>query len=590
MNYLLKSILLTLLFSLTLFANSFSFDNRQDFYMADENFNEYEISFSFNKDKFLTIQDDSNILLWNLKTGLPIKDFGKVDYIYKLKKSKDNRYILIHSILDGNDSIKLVDMKEEKIDTIASKLQVEGSSYRTDISRDGKYFIFTWGDCSQKIIKVFDIEKKEVINTFSTHTPALLYVKISPKNNFIATTARENYFNLWSMEGKKLFEFKFPETKGYRRYYSLDISDDGKYILVGESIFDVEKRKFIKKFISNPNNIFVSFTEDSNKILFHKKGDANISFWDINKSKISSYFSDKEGNITNVYKVENRRYFKYQLNTFLGDKYKSKIFDSKNHKALIDINNSIQKYTFLDTKNYILWHDNKMFYLFDLKNKKKIKSFEIEKKARIANAIISKNAKYIASVSSDNTVVLIWDVEGNKLLHLIVENNNTDLPLTFNSTGDYFIIFSNDKLKIFDTKKGSLLKSIKVSDKYLSFDKLYLTYNDKYLIMKDYDNKFVWDFEKSQFRKSNSDLPQSYDMMFSQGDKKAITIVDDNQIKLYDMNHIEAPIKAFILGTKNSWVVFDYKNKKIYKDGDGKFLFKRESTFPLFKNELELIK
>ena len=251
MNYFLTLLLTILFLPLTIFANSFSFENRQDFFMVNQNSNTYDIfSFSVNKNEFLTGRDDAHILLWNIKTGLPIKDFGKISYLYPTKKSNNNHYMLIHSILDYNDSIRLLDTQKEEMYTIDSKRQVEGSSYLTDMGKDGKYFIFTEGDCKQSIIKVFDIEKKKAIKTFSTHGQDLYDIKLSPKNSFIATMARGNIFTLWTIDGKKVFQIKFPEKKEYHRYYNLEISDNENYILVGESIFDIKKKKFIKTFKS----------------------------------------------------------------------------------------------------------------------------------------------------------------------------------------------------------------------------------------------------------------------------------------------------------------------------------------------------
>lgn len=581
MNYFLKLLLIMLFLPLTIVANSISFENRQDFYMVNQNSSNYDIfSFSVQKNKFLTGRDNDHLLLWNIETGLPIKDFGKMDYVYHIKKSKDNHYILIHSILDYNDSIRVLDTQKEEIYTIDSKSQVEGSSYLTDMGRDGKYLIFTEGDCKQSIIKVFDIEQKRVIKTFSTHGQDLYDIKLSPKNSFIATMSRDDIFTLWTIKGKKIFKIKFPETKEYHRYYDLEISPDEKYILVGESIFDINKNKFIKKF--NSKFISLHFTENNNEVIFHTKRDRNITFWDINKSKISSYFSDKESKIIAVKKINNTDYFEYQIDK----KHKNKLFNAKTHQEFFEFNRSIGKYTISDIQNSIMWHDDDMLHLYDFKKQKDIKSFGIEKVVNLSSVVISKDAKYIASASSDT--IAIWDVENNKLLHLITKED-IDSPLTFNSTGEYLMIFSNAMLKIFDTKKGTLLKSIKVSDeKYLSFDELYLTFNDRYLVLKKYDDTTVWDFKKSKFIKSNFVIPTSNRRMFSHEDRYIITLVD-NRIKLYDMNDIETPIKEFVLGNKNSWVVFDYKNKKIYKEGDGKFLFKRKYISPLSKYSLELI-
>jgi len=583
MNYLLKKLLLTLLLPLGLFANSYSSAKHQDFYIAKENSNDYEIfSFTVDKNKFLTVQDDGHLLLWDLNRGLPIKDFGDFGFVYPVKKSRDNRYMLIHSVSnDYNDSLKFLDTKTEEIFTIASKSQVEGSSYRTDLSKDGKYFIFTEGDCNQNIIKVWDIEKKKLIKTFHTHTTDLFYIKISPKNNFILTIARKGYLNLWSMQGKKIFKFKLDKERGNYP----QISSDEKYLLIGKKLFDVEKRKIIKTFKANK----IYFTANKNEIIYRDKDDNNITFWDINRSKVSTNLIDKEGKIYHIKQLENRRYFEYSVDISLTNQYirKIKIFDTKEHKVFRDINNSIKQYAFLDTKDFMVFSDEKKFHLFDLKKNKNIKSFNIEKSVNISSALISQDGKYIASVI-ENTIVM-WDVEKDKLLYRIVEKNGLEFPLVFNSTGEYFIIFSDNSLKIFDTKKGSLLKTIKISNKeFHSYDKLYLTSNDKYLFLIDDRETKIWNFEKNELIKSDFMMDEYSNKMFTQKDKYVITIVD-NRIKLYDMDNMEFAMKEFILGNNGSWVVLDYKNHTVNKETNGNFIFKKIFISPLLKYELKLI-
>jgi len=583
MNYLLKKLLLTLLLPLGLFAHSYSFAKHQDFYIAKENGNDYEIfSFTVDKNKFLTQQDNGHLLLWDLNRGLPIKDFGDLGSVYSVKKSKDNRYMLIHSVSnDYNDSLKFLDTKTEEILNIASKSQIEGSSYLTDLSEDGNYFIFTEGDCNQNIIKVWDIEKKKLIKTFHTHATDLFYIKISPKNNFILTIARKGYLNLWSMQGKKIFKFKLDKERGN----DPQISSDEKYLLIGKKLFDVEKRKIIKTFKANK----IYFTANKNEIIYRDKDDNNITFWDINRSKVSTNLIDKEGKIYHLKQLENRRYFEYSVDISLTNQYisKTKIFDTKEHKVFRDINNSIKQYTFLDTKDFMVFSDEKKIHLFDLKKDKNIKSFNIEKLVHVYSTVIRQDGKYIASVI-ENTIV-IWDVEKDKLLYHIFEENGLDFPLVFNSTGEYFIIFSDNSLKIFDTKKGFLLKTIKISNKeFSSYDKLYLTSNDKYLFLIDDRETKIWNFEKNELIKSDFIMDEFSRKMFTQKDKYAITIVD-NRIKLYDMDNMEFAMKEFILGNNGSWVVLDYKNHTVNKETNGNFIFKKIFISPLLKYELKLI-
>ena len=575
----MKSIIVMILATLTLVANSISFESRQEFFIPKKHGNEYDIfSFTSQKDKFITGEWNGHLLLWSLKSGLPIKDFGEIGYIGSLKKSRDNRYLLIHSTLDYNDSVKLLDMQKEELKVLASESQVEGSSYRTDISQDGKYLIFTEGDCNQNIIKVWDIKEGKVIKTFLTHTPDLLQIQISPNNSFIATIAREGVFSLWSMKGKKLFKIKFSTKKGYRRNYTLDITSDEKYVLVGDRLFDVEKNKMIET-INPKKNANIYSTQKGNELIFCD--DNNITFWDINRSRALGHFSDNEGNITRLRRVNNgKRYFEYTtyLNTPIkkGNSVeisKNKLFDSKKKQSFFY--NGVN-YAF--NENLIAWSDvNKKIHLLERENHAEKVMIDMERAFPLSSAVISKDGNYIASLG-DNETISVWDVVQNKLLYSMKENNDTTNPnaLLFTSTGEYLIELVANKIEIYNTKKGTHLKTIIMQKEYFYCNKAYLTADDKYLIMDGLEEIAIWNFETNSFVKSDFSLSEIPRMNFSSHDRYVITINDKFGIKLYDLKQIEKPIKEFIQGDKGNWVVFDYQKKRLHSSEDS-FIFRKNA-------------
>ena len=113
--------------------------------MITKNEGESKFYFYDNNQHFVQLQENARVRFWSVADGQPIKIFEKLGYFGKVSQSADGRYLLIHSFLDNLDSLKLLDIQEERLITLDSKSQVEGSSYRTDMSQDGKYLIFTEG-------------------------------------------------------------------------------------------------------------------------------------------------------------------------------------------------------------------------------------------------------------------------------------------------------------------------------------------------------------------------------------------------------------------------------------------------------------
>ena len=546
-------------------AQEVQYKNRQDFYIHSEKSDrENHLYFYDDNKKFVRMEENGRLSLWSVNEGLPINIFEKLGYLGHISNSADNRYILIHSVLDYIDSIKLLDTKKRTLTTLESKEQIEGSSYHTDISQDGKYIIITEGDCSQRGIKVWDIEKSKFISKFPTHTKeGILSIKIVPSNSFIVSFSRENSIDTWSIEGKHLKHIQLTRNRYYRG--ELTISSDEKSILMGGNVIDIEQEKVIKVLPKRENgyNEYLFNPLDSDEIIHLVKGDKNLI-------ELLDWKNDKNIEIVD----NNLSYYEYKFSSnreslFVLDKNRLYIFDLKSKKVIQkieDIDDAFQ--TTSDNRNLLYFNKNGELILIDIESKKIINKINTGKKLKsVTQAVLSGNKKYLAINLGDGNVS-IWDINRSKPISIFIENKEgLNRLITLDSSGEHLISVDNSDIRIWNLSKGEILQTYKIENIHNIYpDDLFLTPNNRYLILFSDERTEVWDMEKHQFISTKFKVNQR---KLFYVDKYLVSIFEEEQVLLYDSKNLETPIREFTVARDNSWLVIDNEHHTLYQGGEG---------------------
>jgi WD40 repeat protein len=143
----------------------------------------------------LTGCSDSNIRLWDLKTGNLVRTFtghtsvpGGYQSIESITFSPDGKFILSGSV-DGTARLWDVNTGE----TVQTFKQ-DGTVLAVAISPDGKYGL-TGG--SDRIARLWNLQTGELVRSYIGHTDSIFGVSFSPDGKFMATSSADTTVRIW---------------------------------------------------------------------------------------------------------------------------------------------------------------------------------------------------------------------------------------------------------------------------------------------------------------------------------------------------------------------------------------------------------
>jgi WD40 repeat protein len=163
-------------------------------------------------------------------------------------------------------------------------------SYDNQIFATGNY------DCK---IRVYDYKTKKIIKTLENYDKSFLKITFSSDNKRIFGVAvdKNNRYNVeiieWNLENDEINKFNSSLIEGLFKQSIIEVSNNGRYFITGEFLFDTEKKKLIQlPFV--PGISSVSVSDDGNYIalgMYHQ-GDLATYFSLYNnviKEKIGDY-------------------------------------------------------------------------------------------------------------------------------------------------------------------------------------------------------------------------------------------------------------------------------------------------------------
>ena len=238
-------------------------------------------SVSFNAEsKILALSmldDDFAIRLFNVdrqgnEFGNEIKRLeGHVDTVFSVAFSPQKSTTLASGSRDGTIILWDVENPENKIILCTpvaralegGRIKIHGQEIESiGFSPDGSILA---AGLQNGIIKLWDVETYELIDTLSGHTDSINSVVFSPDGHILASASKDTTIRLWNMETRK----NIKKLTGHKRSVrSVAFSKDGRVLVSGSfdetiRLWNVKTGKSIGRFVQSKDSVYsVVFSPD----------------------------------------------------------------------------------------------------------------------------------------------------------------------------------------------------------------------------------------------------------------------------------------------------------------------------------------
>jgi WD40 repeat protein len=237
---------------------------------------------------------------------------------------------------------------------------------------------------------------------------------------------------------------------------SLEVSPDGKMLLVGDqigdlNILDAVSYKELAMFESVTGSAIldieitpkqdVIFLASGNLINLINRDGASVATWNIHNTTIWSMDLNPQG--TRLVSAEMNKTFQ------LWDVYNGEVIQSmRGHDEP-----TLAVCFSPDGKQFASGSADKLVHLWDITTREIVETFQ-GLSNDIYDVAISPDGKLIAACSKDHTI-RIWDIGSNKLKHLLKGHRDMVMEIEFSEDGCYLLSASADfAIKLWDVNSG----------------------------------------------------------------------------------------------------------------------------------------
>lgn len=509
------------------------------------------ISISHDDMIFITGSMDSNIRIWDLKSGKLLQTLiGHKNGIYKINISEDRKRIVSISY---DYMIKVWDLKSGKTIYTFRDYRIKSPIF----SKNGREIIYCFNDT----INIWDIKSKKIVKT-STIYSGLNSLLLSDDKEKIISSSKDGKLQIWSSTDIKLLYVLNNNTsidKNVFNKINLVLATNQMTIVTGSEsgeirIWDLNNLKSVHTVIGHPNsritNIAISknskrifsASEDGTIKIWNVKSGAlletlrvsltgingmaisndgrtlisvennSIKIWDISKNK-STFDKMEHLDISKIDSLDSVSCIKILENKKMiisgASDNKIKIWDFKSQKLTKTLEGHIGRVSsiniFNNGKSIISSSWDKTIKVWDMKNGKVLKNLRGHT-GLINCSVISQNEKFIIS-GGDDGIINVWDIKNNKILqtlfhkgsiqHLIIKNDNK----TIISVSNQFAFDSFEDIKIWNLNTGQLLFTLLNRNTFSIID-IDISLNEKFLISSSLDGTIkMWDIKNGKLLK-----------------------------------------------------------------------------------------
>ncbi len=460
-----------------------------------------------------------------------------------------------------------------------------------EYSPDGKYIATIFGDNYNDVV-LLSAEDGSVINTLNLDK-VVQVLSFSEDGNYIVTSDVENVVKIWSVKDGncvKVLDDKFNDI------HEMELSDDGKYLLVASSdaeVWSVDDEKCLYTFDCGEYDVTsVRFTPDEKYVITDTK-DNVIGLWSLENGQQLWEAKDEKGYFGNIIDISpNGEY----LATTTVYQPVSNVFSMKTGELLWTIkhheNDEISAVLFSKDGKYIATSGNNEFKLWSVDDRKcmwSVDNFNIDRDERIdhgqaAEIRLSPNGKYLCATNSYSGSRL-FSIENGEC---VLEVKNSTIS-DFSSDGTHFVTVCENVILLWSLEHienvGLYKQKLDNPERYLS--ELF-TPDGKYVLRSGRGIE-LWSVESGKLIDTLYGISGMYQPIFSQDGKYVILRPYINVAALWNIendsiSYIGDIYAEYMFNTLlftfdgNHIVTVEDAESTIYSNPDGSSYSRREPT------------
>lgn len=409
-------------------------------------------------------------------------------------------------------------------------------SFPSDLSQDGKLFIFT--SDNNRTITIWDLSKDK--ETLSLSTPIVRSIAFSPNGDRFASVSKDNIIRVWdTSNGMCLLSFQGHVAQ----INSVAFSPDNKQIITSSNdktirLWDTVSGKELMTYSGHTHTVFSAvFNKDGNRIVSASM-DKTVRVWDTKSGKelqsfvghssrvYSAHFSPDGKRIVSSSMDKTVRVWDIESGMELGC--------LSGHKA--EVYHSVFS---PDGKSIISASQDKTIRIWDIKTIEKTKSIphighndNNNPNKRLA---VSPNGKQIATITPNGTI-RISDANTKEILRSISSSKAFLFSIAYSSDGKRLVSTSIDKtIRIWDSESGIELLSLvghTLAVTYAAFSN-----NDKWIVSTSRDKTIrIWDAKTGiELKRLSGHTDTILSASFSPDGKNILSDSKDNTIRIWDI-------------------------------------------------------
>lgn len=395
--------------------------------------------------------------------------------IFAISLYSDNRTLIVA----GQDGIirKLAFMEESSLEEQKNYIGHEKEINSLVISTDEKTFFSASDDCTVRAWN--DEEENYVSEILFTHDKPVLCLCCSPCGRFLLSGGSDKKVKLFDIQ-KKVIVQEFSEFTS--SVWAVRISANNKYFAAGGSnatikLWDFETLTVIKTLVGHTKRVsYLQFTSLEN-FLISSSNDCTIRVWNLNENKNETVMTGHTDWIKSFKLSPDEKFIysiaeNFKIMTWMFPKFDTSCRKSEHKSAITSV-------CYSRNKNYLFTSDSREIKVWNLESKSIYKSLQFRSNPS-AIVMSHENVSLIAAYSNKDLVV--WNIEEStfevKVTHpSIVVSLVVSLDGRFVVCGD-----SNFRVTVYNRKNFKALNIFRRHNSVvtaLAFGKPILNENDQ---------------------------------------------------------------------------------------------------------------